>query len=380
MPLLNSQKKLGSKPFHPFNSINKSHTLLFSLIFLLLGTIVLIKSFASNPNLPGDLNNDNIVNISDLSILLSSYGTNNANADINSDGIVGINDLSILLSNYRKTFSTGSLIFNGTFTAGMSISTLLWPMQSWVGSDVTAVHDPLGSTVDVAKYSVTDGDSPYGGYHSRADMMTQSPTSTCDPGGAQTKGCYYKNGTTTWTSIPVYVPDTAPLGGSSPILGQNNGTSFYQIFESKDIASAHASWAMNLIGINGQMSVNSDIWNIWNGPAIGGGWHTAVIETYNTTSSSGWLQLWWDSVPQVLSGNGTFTKGTDTNGNPQTLTGNYRVSGFPTINDASAGWPLDINSYRAPGHWPGTTVLYHGPVKIGNSYSIVQPSSSPSGP
>ncbi len=48
----------------------------------------------------GDLNNDGAVNVSDLSILLSNYGTTNAVADINKDNIVNILDLSILLSNY----------------------------------------------------------------------------------------------------------------------------------------------------------------------------------------------------------------------------------------------------------------------------------------
>jgi hypothetical protein len=49
---------------------------------------------------PGDLNNDNQVNILDLSILLSNYATSNSIADINKDGTVNILDLSILLSNY----------------------------------------------------------------------------------------------------------------------------------------------------------------------------------------------------------------------------------------------------------------------------------------
>jgi len=49
---------------------------------------------------PGDVNNDGLVNITDLSILLSDYGTTNASADLNKDGTVNILDMSILLSNY----------------------------------------------------------------------------------------------------------------------------------------------------------------------------------------------------------------------------------------------------------------------------------------
>ena len=52
-----------------------------------------------NPK-PGDLNGDNAVNITDLSIMLSNFNTANAVADINKDGTVNIFDLSILLSNY----------------------------------------------------------------------------------------------------------------------------------------------------------------------------------------------------------------------------------------------------------------------------------------
>jgi hypothetical protein len=49
---------------------------------------------------PGDLNGDNAVDVTDLSILLTNYNTSNSVADINKDGIVNVFDLSILLSNY----------------------------------------------------------------------------------------------------------------------------------------------------------------------------------------------------------------------------------------------------------------------------------------
>jgi hypothetical protein len=55
----------------------------------------------------GDLNNDTVINIFDLSILLSNYGKTKAQAsnpacDLNSDNTINIFDLSILLSNYGK--------------------------------------------------------------------------------------------------------------------------------------------------------------------------------------------------------------------------------------------------------------------------------------
>jgi len=55
------------------------------------------------PTNPGDVNGDNHVTLSDLSILLSNYGKTSATramGDLNGDGVVSIQDLSRLLSNY----------------------------------------------------------------------------------------------------------------------------------------------------------------------------------------------------------------------------------------------------------------------------------------
>ena len=48
----------------------------------------------------GDINCDGAVNIFDLSILLSDWGTSSARSDLNHDGTVNIFDLSILLSHW----------------------------------------------------------------------------------------------------------------------------------------------------------------------------------------------------------------------------------------------------------------------------------------
>lgn len=48
----------------------------------------------------GDVNGDNIINISDLSAVISAWSTNNATYDINKNGVVDIADLSIVLSNW----------------------------------------------------------------------------------------------------------------------------------------------------------------------------------------------------------------------------------------------------------------------------------------
>jgi len=73
--------------------------------FSLIGYLIFKSLAAPNPNLAGDLNGDNTVNVTDLSILLSNYGSSNTAADINSDGTVNILDLSILLSHYGQNYT-----------------------------------------------------------------------------------------------------------------------------------------------------------------------------------------------------------------------------------------------------------------------------------
>jgi hypothetical protein len=87
------------------NNFSRPQLMVFALVFGLVGFLI-FKSFAApNPSLPGDLNNDNTVNVTDLSVLLSNYGTSNSAADINTDGTVNILDMSILLSHYGQSYS-----------------------------------------------------------------------------------------------------------------------------------------------------------------------------------------------------------------------------------------------------------------------------------
>ena len=59
---------------------------------------IVSTSAASNPS--ADLNSDSLVNVQDLSILISKWATNSQPADINKDGIVNVQDLSILISSW----------------------------------------------------------------------------------------------------------------------------------------------------------------------------------------------------------------------------------------------------------------------------------------
>ncbi len=74
---------------------------------VIVGVIVVVgNNLLSNTKaattLPGDTNSDGLVNIVDLSTLLSKWNTNYTQADFNADNKVNIFDLSILLSNYGK--------------------------------------------------------------------------------------------------------------------------------------------------------------------------------------------------------------------------------------------------------------------------------------
>ena len=102
------------KSLKPKHNFSKPQLLVFVLVFGLIG-ILIWKSFAApNPSLPGDLNSDNTVNVTDLSILLSNYGTTTSTslnaADINGDGVVNVLDMSILLSNYGKSVTPGTTL------------------------------------------------------------------------------------------------------------------------------------------------------------------------------------------------------------------------------------------------------------------------------
>ena len=102
---------------------SKPQLITFIVAFSLIGYLI-FRSFALNPNLPGDLNNDNTVNITDMSILLSNYGTTNTTADINSDGTVNVLDLSILLSHYGQVYTPQQLVQTSSLAQNATISSI----------------------------------------------------------------------------------------------------------------------------------------------------------------------------------------------------------------------------------------------------------------
>lgn len=60
------------------------------------------SSGSSGSGKKGDINGDGKINVLDLSVMLSKFGTSHSGADLNGDGKISILDLSILLSRWGK--------------------------------------------------------------------------------------------------------------------------------------------------------------------------------------------------------------------------------------------------------------------------------------
>src|SRR5436190_20391304 len=87
----------------------------FAAVFSILGGLFIFYSFAApNPNLPGDVNNDNVVNSTDLTILSSHYNTTDTTADLNADAKTNVFDLSKMMAHWGQTYTPpGSSIPEG---------------------------------------------------------------------------------------------------------------------------------------------------------------------------------------------------------------------------------------------------------------------------
>jgi len=154
------------KEINSRNRFSRLQLSVFLLIFVAIGGVAIWRSLAaSNPNLPGDLNNDNTVNVTDMSILLSNYGTANTSADINGDGTVNVLDMSILLSNYGKTYTPAATLAlsSSSIQAGQTLSgTVSWTVTTtgsvasvefWANNQklATATASPYTYALDTTK-------------------------------------------------------------------------------------------------------------------------------------------------------------------------------------------------------------------------------------
>jgi hypothetical protein len=121
---------------------------------------------------PSDLNSDGVVDVIDLSILVSRWGTSDPDADINNDGIVDALDLSVLVSNWGEVSSgsgTALLVTNESVlsagnqalydrlvTLGYSVVTRLDSAPvDYAGIDVIVTGSITGSNIN-GKYANPD--------------------------------------------------------------------------------------------------------------------------------------------------------------------------------------------------------------------------------
>jgi uncharacterized protein YkwD len=158
------------------------NALIFILIFVVIGSMGIWHSEAANPALPGDVNNDNKVDLTDLSILLSNYATTNSSADLDGNSKVDIIDLSILLSNYGQSLAgqpTVTISANpNTINTGSS-STLSWSSTNatsctasggWNGSKPSSGSQSTGALNATTTYTLTCSGS--GGSQSNSVTVT----------------------------------------------------------------------------------------------------------------------------------------------------------------------------------------------------------------
>jgi len=97
----------------------------------------------------GDLNEDNLVNSADYSIIKSAFGSKsgeagwNENTDLNKDGVINAIDLSIVYKNFGKTGASGIWVSTPPATSSGTISPIGGPDSTSSGGPASP---PGGST------------------------------------------------------------------------------------------------------------------------------------------------------------------------------------------------------------------------------------------
>jgi peptidoglycan/xylan/chitin deacetylase (PgdA/CDA1 family) len=130
----------------------------------------------------GDFDNTGTVDIFDLSILLSSFGTTNTIADANGDGIVNIFDFSILLSNYGKniapvppTVSLSSPLANATISGTQTVSSAASDAKGITSVQFKLDGNDLGGPVTISPYSISwDTTTAANGNHTLSAVATNT--------------------------------------------------------------------------------------------------------------------------------------------------------------------------------------------------------------
>jgi hypothetical protein len=69
----------------------------------------LTLSYTYRERIPGDTNNDEVIDLTDLNNVLNNFGTTGPLGDDNSDGVVDLSDLNAVLNNFGRSNIPGSL-------------------------------------------------------------------------------------------------------------------------------------------------------------------------------------------------------------------------------------------------------------------------------
>lgn len=127
-----------------FKGFSRKPVIAFVSLFIAANIIVLAYVGAST--LPGDVNANGKVDITDLSLLLAKWNSADAAADFNTDGKVGIFDLSILLSHWGETAPTPTPSPTTT-TAPTSSPAVAYTFRTLANPDRTQAFSASGSLV-----------------------------------------------------------------------------------------------------------------------------------------------------------------------------------------------------------------------------------------
>jgi len=170
------------------------NTLAAVVVVVILGVVGVTLLFNSHAaQLPGDANSDGVVNISDLAILASHYGTKTgatwAMGDFNGDGAVNIADLSVLAAHWGDTVAAPTITLTAsptTITSG-STATLTWSTTnatsctasgSWSGSKATSGSITTAALTTTSTYSMSC--SGAGGSANASAIVTVNAPGSCN--------------------------------------------------------------------------------------------------------------------------------------------------------------------------------------------------------
>ncbi|HEY7119341.1 MAG TPA: DUF4038 domain-containing protein [Tepidisphaeraceae bacterium] len=153
----------------------------------------LIDRWTDRPSLPGDANNDGVVDFIDYQMLENQTGSTGPECDFNHDGKVDIADFSILYPNLGKTLEASTPVDVGTITlqAGQTYDLKLEYYQ-----DANQAQSQLEWQSDsqprelVPPSSVPVITDPTGGGGGGGDDGTGDPTDPGDPGNPGGSGGY----------------------------------------------------------------------------------------------------------------------------------------------------------------------------------------------